>query len=100
MRDSCVQCTMQDDETPALTKRAALLIVGDEILSGKVADLNSRLLCKELFLLGWRVCKVNNCSSAHIVSAFVCVSGTIWITFDAREEVMKQRQAVKQMSIF
>ena len=48
----------QASEVNALTRSAALLIIGDEILSGKVEDINSRFLCRELFLLGWRVCKV------------------------------------------
>ena len=50
----------------ALTRSAALLIIGDEILSGKVEDINSRFLCRELFLLGWRVCKVRCCLSRPV----------------------------------
>ena len=37
---------------------AALLIIGDEILAGKVDDTNSSYLCRELYALGWRVVKV------------------------------------------
>ncbi len=36
----------------------ALLIIGDEILAGKVEDTNSSFLCRELYALGWRVVKV------------------------------------------
>ena len=35
----------------------ALLIIGDEILAGKVGDTNSSFLCKELYAIGWRVAK-------------------------------------------
>ena len=36
----------------------ALLIIGDEILAGKVEDTNSSFLGRELYALGWRVVKV------------------------------------------
>lgn len=32
---------------------AALLMVGDELLAGKVADTNATYLCKELRAIGW-----------------------------------------------
>ena len=37
---------------------AAIVIIGDEILSGKVADVNSGFLAKELHRLGWSVNKI------------------------------------------
>lgn len=37
--------------------RAALAIIGDELLAGKVTDVNSPFLCAELHKLGWRVTK-------------------------------------------
>ena len=37
--------------------------MGDEILSGKVEDVNSGLLCRELHALGWRVLRVR-CQAA------------------------------------
>jgi len=36
-------------------KTAGLLIIGDEILSAKVDDINTRYLCSELRGIGWRV---------------------------------------------
>ena len=45
-------------ECSALTKKTALLIVGDELLSGKVEDVNVVFLCRELRSLGWRVNKI------------------------------------------
>lgn len=42
----------------AFTRSAAVIIIGDEILSGKVEDSNARFLSKELFSLGWRLAKV------------------------------------------
>ena len=47
---------------------AALLIIGDEILAGKVDDTNSSYLCRELYALGWRVVKVclaTYCADLH-----------------------------------
>lgn len=35
----------------------ALLIIGDEILAGKIEDTNSCFLCRELYAIGWRVAK-------------------------------------------
>ena len=39
---------------------AAIIIVGDEILSGKVEDVNTRFLCTELRSLGWQVSRVSH----------------------------------------
>ncbi|CAL5230010.1 g13451 [Coccomyxa viridis] len=36
----------------------ALLIIGDEILAGKIEETNSSFLCRELYAIGWRVVKV------------------------------------------
>ena len=47
----------------SLTRTAIIVVVGDEILSGKVEDCNSRLLCRELHALGWRVLRVGLASS-------------------------------------
>ncbi|KXZ50142.1 hypothetical protein GPECTOR_17g778 [Gonium pectorale] len=41
-----------------LTKSAAIVIIGDELLSGKVEDVNARFLCRELRSLGWQVLRV------------------------------------------
>ena len=48
----------QSMHTTALTRTAAIVIVGDEILAAKVQDLNTYFLCSELRAIGWRVCKV------------------------------------------
>lgn len=40
-------------------RTAGLLIIGDEILSGKVEDVNARFLSAELRALGWRVDRVS-----------------------------------------
>lgn len=37
---------------------AGLVVVGDEILSGKVEDSNIRFLCTKLYEIGWTVRKV------------------------------------------
>ncbi len=37
---------------------AALVIIGDEILSGKVDDVNTPFLCRELHAIGWQIAKV------------------------------------------
>lgn len=39
-------------------RTAGLLIIGDEILSAKVEDVNTRFLCAELRSIGWTVEKV------------------------------------------
>jgi hypothetical protein len=41
-----------------LSATAAIIIIGDEIVSGKVADANTSFLCKGLHALGWAVRKV------------------------------------------
>ena len=45
-------------EEPSLTRTAALIIVGDEIVTGRVGDTNTRFLCQELHAIGWHVAKV------------------------------------------
>lgn len=40
-------------------RTAGLLIIGDEILSAKVEDANTRFLCTELRSIGWTVEKVS-----------------------------------------
>lgn len=50
---------LQAGDTPAFTSSAIIVIIGDEILSGKVPDQNAQFLCQELFLLGWRVVKAS-----------------------------------------
>ena len=42
----------------SLTRTAALVVIGDEILAAKVQDVNTHFLCSELRAIGWRVCKV------------------------------------------
>ena len=42
----------------SLTRTAAVVIIGDEILAAKVQDVNTYFLCSELHAIGWRVCKV------------------------------------------
>ncbi|KAK9846826.1 hypothetical protein WJX84_007716 [Apatococcus fuscideae] len=44
--------------TPRAQLSAAIVIVGDEILSGKVEDVNTRFLCTQLRDLGWQVSRV------------------------------------------
>ncbi|KAG2492852.1 hypothetical protein HYH03_009006 [Edaphochlamys debaryana] len=41
-----------------LTRSAAIVIVGDELLSGKVEDVNARYLCRELRSMGWQVLRI------------------------------------------
>ncbi|PSC67404.1 FAD synthase [Micractinium conductrix] len=48
----------QDSLAGEKCKTAGLLIIGDEILSAKVEDVNTRFLCQELRAIGWRVGKV------------------------------------------
>eukprot|EP00887_Chlorella_sp_A99_P006739 scaffold3.g6739.t1 len=47
----------QRTSVTASTKTAGLVIIGDEILSAKVEDVNTPFLCGELRALGWRVNK-------------------------------------------
>lgn len=42
----------------SLSWMAGIVIVGDEILSGKVEDSNIRFLCQKLYEIGWTVRKV------------------------------------------
>ena len=44
--------------TKSLTRSAAIIVVGDELLAAKVQDVNTPFLCSELRAIGWRVCKV------------------------------------------
>lgn len=37
---------------------AGIVVIGDEMLSGKVEDTNTPFLCKELHRIGWTVRKV------------------------------------------
>lgn len=48
----------QDSMAGREHRTAGLLIIGDEILSAKVEDVNTRFLCRELRSIGWRVSKV------------------------------------------
>jgi molybdenum cofactor synthesis domain-containing protein len=41
-----------------MAKTAGILVIGNEILSGKVVDTNSPYLCQELYALGVEVCRV------------------------------------------
>lgn len=41
----------------AFTRSAAIITIGDELLSGKVEEQNARFLARELFALGWRLAK-------------------------------------------
>eukprot|EP00210_Caulerpa_lentillifera_P001702 g1636.t1 len=45
-------------EGSTFTKKSALIIIGDELVSGKVEDVNVAFLCRELRTLGWRVNRV------------------------------------------
>ena len=45
---------------PAIAATAALVIMGDEILAGRVDDINTPFLCRELHALGWQVAKVTD----------------------------------------
>ena len=48
------------DVEPCLTWRAGIVMVGDELLHGKVEDVNTPFLCKELRNIGWSVRKVRS----------------------------------------
>jgi molybdopterin-biosynthesis enzyme MoeA-like protein len=37
---------------------AGIVVIGDEMLSGKVEDTNTPFLCRELHKIGWTVRKV------------------------------------------
>jgi hypothetical protein len=43
---------------PGHAPPAAIVIIGDEILSGKVVDTNSPFLALELHAIGWKVVKI------------------------------------------
>jgi FAD synthetase len=45
-------------DTVLLMSTAGILIIGNEILSGKVVDVNTTFLCKELYEIGVEVCRV------------------------------------------
>lgn len=48
----------QRSRRAGMARTAALLVIGDELLAGKVADSNSGFLVKKLHALGWAVSKV------------------------------------------
>ena len=50
--------TPEPPVTHSLTRSAAIVVVGDEVLAAKVQDVNTPFLCSELRAIGWRVCKV------------------------------------------
>ncbi|GAX86541.1 hypothetical protein CEUSTIGMA_g13948.t1 [Chlamydomonas eustigma] len=45
-------------ESGTFAHTAAILVVGDEILTGKVDDCNTSFLCSELHMIGWSVVRV------------------------------------------
>eukprot|EP00878_Enallax_costatus_P028716 GHUV01031051.1.p1 GENE.GHUV01031051.1~~GHUV01031051.1.p1 ORF type:complete len:571 (+),score=152.40 GHUV01031051.1:434-2146(+) len=45
--------------TSSMSWVAGIVVIGDEILSGKVEDTNTPFLCKKLHDIGWTVCKVS-----------------------------------------
>lgn len=55
---SLLQCLPQVSSVGGERRTAGLLIIGDEILSAKVEDVNTRFLCAELRSIGWTVEKV------------------------------------------
>ncbi|KAI8473634.1 MAG: MoaB/Mog domain-containing protein, partial [Monoraphidium minutum] len=46
------------DVAPCITLRAGIVVIGDEIISGKVPDSNTPFICRELRSIGWSVAKV------------------------------------------
>ena len=50
----------------------ALLIIGDEILAGKIEETNSSFLCRELYAIGWRVVKARTFHQRHL--SMICKS--------------------------
>lgn len=40
-----------------------LLLIGNELLSGKVVDCHAHLICREAHAIGWRVAKVSGVTS-------------------------------------
>jgi FAD synthetase len=44
---------------PGMTLSAGIVVVGDEILSGKVQDSNSAYLARKLHAIGWQVKRVS-----------------------------------------
>eukprot|EP00803_Ostreobium_quekettii_P000689 evm.model.scf_314EXC.14 EVM.evm.TU.scf_314EXC.14 scf_314EXC:82576-94060(-) len=48
----------KSSEKSTLTSTVGLVVIGDEILAGKVEDANTSFLCHELHQLGWTVPKV------------------------------------------
>src|SRR5437867_4499991 len=63
-----------------MSKQAGILIIGNEILSGKVVDLNSSYLCKELRALGVEVVEI--CTIADDVERISAVTKDFSARFD------------------
>ena len=59
--------------TPRAQLSAAIVIVGDEILSGKVEDVNTRFLCTQLRDLGWQVSRVCQCQCLSWMLGLYCL---------------------------
>lgn len=57
----------------SLTRSAAIIVIGDEILAAKVHDVNTPFLCSELRAIGWRVCKVWS-APLLILKSYTCTS--------------------------
>lgn len=53
-------------EESGIIHTAGIVIVGDEILSGKIADVNSGYLARELHSIGWQVLRVSSSSQALV----------------------------------
>lgn len=58
--------TPEQPVTNSLTRSAAIIVVGDEVLAAKVQDVNTHFLCSELRAIGWRVCKVCNAAVSSL----------------------------------
>lgn len=65
---------LQDSLAGEKCKTAGLLIIGDEILSAKVEDVNTRFLCQELRAIGWRVGKVGGVGVWTVGACWWCVA--------------------------
>jgi len=74
-------------------KRAVILIIGNEILNGRVQDTNSHYFCKKLFELGVRVCRILTIPDDELIIAeevktlspqydFIFVAGGVGPTHD------------------
>ena len=52
---SAAAAKAENRSSAGLSRTAAIVLIGDELLTGKVGDVNLRFLCRQLRAAGWRV---------------------------------------------